>query len=167
MWRNQQFPADLVTFTEKILIGKLHFLCSVRLVSGDNLVLYFSTISWLRLHQETVWVNINYEKKTSKNCTHWNINIQESKFLYEKMSGSVGWNKHSGESSINQNSNNTISVTLCTGATFVKENPCLAARIVSFDTAGLSTYFPYFWAIFVQRYWAWSQSSYLTLMALL
>ena len=29
MWPNQQFPADLVTFTEEILTGKLHFLCSV------------------------------------------------------------------------------------------------------------------------------------------
>ena len=30
MWPNSQFPADLVTFTEKILNGKLHFLCSAR-----------------------------------------------------------------------------------------------------------------------------------------
>ena len=29
MWPNPQFPADLVTFTEKILHRKLHFLCSV------------------------------------------------------------------------------------------------------------------------------------------
>ena len=29
MWPNPQFPADLVTFTEKIFNGKLHFLCSV------------------------------------------------------------------------------------------------------------------------------------------
>ena len=28
MWSNAQFPADLVTFTEEILNGKLHFLCS-------------------------------------------------------------------------------------------------------------------------------------------
>ena len=28
MWPNPQYPADLVTFTEKILNGKLHFLCS-------------------------------------------------------------------------------------------------------------------------------------------
>ena len=28
MWPNPQFPADLVTFTEEILNGKLHFLCS-------------------------------------------------------------------------------------------------------------------------------------------
>ena len=30
-----------------------------------------------------------------------------------------------------------MSVMLCTGATFVKKNSCLVARIVSFDTAGL------------------------------
>ena len=29
MWLNPQFNADLVTFTEEILNGKLHFLCSV------------------------------------------------------------------------------------------------------------------------------------------
>ena len=28
MWPNQQETVDLVTFTEKILDGKLHFLCS-------------------------------------------------------------------------------------------------------------------------------------------
>ena len=32
MWPNPQETADLVTFTEEILNGKLHFLCSV--VSG-------------------------------------------------------------------------------------------------------------------------------------
>ena len=29
MWPNSQFSADLVTFTEEIINGKLHFLCSV------------------------------------------------------------------------------------------------------------------------------------------
>ena len=29
MWPNLQFSADLVTFTEESLNGKLHFLCSV------------------------------------------------------------------------------------------------------------------------------------------
>ena len=29
MWPNPLFPADLVTFTEEILNGKLYFLCSV------------------------------------------------------------------------------------------------------------------------------------------
>ena len=28
MWPNPPFPADLVTFTEDILNGKLHVLCS-------------------------------------------------------------------------------------------------------------------------------------------
>ena len=28
MWANPQFPADLVTFTEQIFDGKLHFLYS-------------------------------------------------------------------------------------------------------------------------------------------
>ena len=30
-----------------------------------------------------------------------------------------------------------MSVTLCTGATLVKKNSCLVAKIVSFDTIGL------------------------------
>ena len=48
------------------------------------------------------------------------------------------WNKHSEinipGSSINEKPNSTMSVMLCTGATFVKKNSCLVARIVSFDT---------------------------------
>ena len=39
-------------------------------------------------------------------------------------------------SSINEKPNSTMLVMLCTGATFVKKNSCLVARIVSFDTAG-------------------------------
>ena len=30
-----------------------------------------------------------------------------------------------------------MSVMLCTGATFVKNNSCLVTRVVSFDTSGL------------------------------
>ena len=37
-------------------------------------------------------------------------------------------------SSINQKPNSAMSVMLCTGATFVKKNSCLIARIVSFGT---------------------------------
>ena len=38
MWPNPQNNADLVTFTEKILNGKLHFLCSAveQFQSGDS-----------------------------------------------------------------------------------------------------------------------------------
>ena len=39
--------------------------------------------------------------------------------------------------SINQKRNSTMSVMLCTGATFAKKNSCLVSRIVSFDTVGL------------------------------
>ena len=35
----------------------------VRSISGDNFVFYLSTISWLRLQQETMWVNINSERR--------------------------------------------------------------------------------------------------------
>ena len=38
-------------------------------------------------------------------------------------------------SSINQESNNAVSVMLCMKATFIKENSGLLASIVSFDTA--------------------------------
>ena len=30
---------------------------------SDDLVFYFSTISWLRHHPETMWVNINFERR--------------------------------------------------------------------------------------------------------
>ena len=40
-------------------------------------------------------------------------------------------------SSINKKPNSTMSVMLCTGATFVKKNSCFAARIVPFDIVGL------------------------------
>ena len=44
------------------------------------------------------------------------------------------------ERSINQKSNNTMSVMLYMGPTFIKKNSCLVARIVSFDTAGLHVF---------------------------
>ena len=40
------------------------------------------------------------------------------------------------ESSINTKTNNTMSVILFTGATFIKKNSCLVARIALFDTTG-------------------------------
>ena len=41
------------------------------------------------------------------------------------------------ETTIDQKSSKTMSVMLCMGATFVKKNTCLIARIVSFDATGL------------------------------
>ena len=50
MGPNLQFPADLVTFTEEILIGKLHFLCSERL-----------SLSFIRLSNFFLWcLKISY-----------------------------------------------------------------------------------------------------------
>ena len=37
-------------------------------------------------------------------------------------------------SSVNEKPNSAMSTMLCTGATFVKKNSCLVAKIVSFDT---------------------------------
>ena len=44
MWPNPQFPADLVTFTEEILNGKLHF-CAVKSVAYKKSV-YTSPFIW-------------------------------------------------------------------------------------------------------------------------
>ena len=64
--------------------------------------------------------------KTFEYRIHWYINVRKNKFLSKKIN-----------SSINEKNNDTLSVMLCTGVTFVKKNSCLVARIVSFDTAGL------------------------------
>ena len=58
------------------------------------------------------------------------------KILYKKINGSVGEINILG-SSINQKPNSAMPVMFCTGATFVKKNSCLVARIISFDTVGL------------------------------
>ena len=47
MWANPQFPADLVTFTEETLKGKLHFLCSVPLRFLKKELLIFSEYFFL------------------------------------------------------------------------------------------------------------------------
>ena len=38
MWLNRQFLADLVTFSEEILNGKIHFLCSLGVLIFSTLV---------------------------------------------------------------------------------------------------------------------------------
>ena len=56
-----------------------------------------------------------------------------------------------------------MSVMLCTGANCAKKNSSFVARIAPYYTA----YSPNFGAITAQSYCTWSQSLYLTLMALL
>ena len=50
MWQNLQFPADLVTFAEQIHNGKLHFLCSEKLNSGDYIKSNLKYHSWFICH---------------------------------------------------------------------------------------------------------------------
>ena len=46
MWPNSQKTADLVTFTEEVLNGKLYFLCSVNSdISGITNITNFTYIS--------------------------------------------------------------------------------------------------------------------------
>ena len=57
-------------------------------VSGDNLVFYFFTISWLRLQQEAMWVNINFERRdlTSTQKSHSvpdDLNVQLRTYLID------------------------------------------------------------------------------------
>ena len=47
MWANPQLPGNLVTLTEEILNGKLHFLCSVQ----------FSRILWVDQVLRRSWGN--------------------------------------------------------------------------------------------------------------
>ena len=68
MWPNPQFAGDLVTFTEKILNGKLHF-CAM----GDN-----------------------FSSKTSKNFKNWlfkqyflKMNFQKILFNFKEVLGLV------------------------------------------------------------------------------
>ena len=76
MWRNPQFPADLLTFTEEILNRKLHFLCGVGRFATYDIhmfictIIYFMSTQWLfyliRLERkdffspESIYQNSNY-----------------------------------------------------------------------------------------------------------
>ena len=55
----------------------------VRSVSGDNLMFYFSTISWLQLQQKAKWVNIKFEKrdKCSK-CSTCSFHLGKTQNIY-------------------------------------------------------------------------------------
>ena len=45
MWPNPQFPAELVTFTEETLNGKLYFLCNVCFPDYGDIFLIYSFIN--------------------------------------------------------------------------------------------------------------------------
>ena len=56
------------------------------------------------------------------------------------------------ERNINQKFNFKMSAILCTGATFVKKNYCLVAKILLFDTAGLHLLTFHILELPIQRY---------------
>ena len=60
MWPDLQFPADLVTFIEEILNGKLHFFCSV--IVKDNWGFYdfmciLNRVLWQKIYISSVQLN--------------------------------------------------------------------------------------------------------------
>ena len=59
MWPNPQFPADLVTFTEEIFNGKLHFLYS------DSL-----------MHNVPKWSGTLLSARPFWGITHWKVKTQ-------------------------------------------------------------------------------------------
>ena len=62
----------------------------------------------------------------------WAFEKEKKKILYEKINGTVEWNK--GAVFTKNPITQIISVMFCMGATFVNKNSCLIARIVPFDT---------------------------------
>ena len=65
MWPNPHFPADLVTFAEKILNGKLHFLCSIRVNNSKFIGIQKAKFSGYHFHINTnmlrdfqVWISV-------------------------------------------------------------------------------------------------------------
>ena len=56
MWPNPEFPEDLVTFTEKIPIGKLHFSCSVYC----SVFCHFLTSSFLHFYNVQLKMIISF-----------------------------------------------------------------------------------------------------------
>ena len=78
MWANSQNPADFVTFPERILNGKLHFLYSARVVYDYNLQkIFFPTVI------TQGWI--------CNNSSAWRANFSMQNFEIKKQN--VPWNQ--------------------------------------------------------------------------
>ena len=64
MWPNPQFPVDLVTFTEEILHGKLHSLCSDTNANANTMIIFI--IKDTKLHVPVV--TLKHNKNNLKKC---------------------------------------------------------------------------------------------------
>ena len=58
MWPNLQFPADFDTFTEEILNGKLHFLCSDLVCAIETLIQFLPTTPMFWTLKEFICIRI-------------------------------------------------------------------------------------------------------------
>ena len=67
MLPNCQFPADLDKLTEEILNGKLHFLCSVVNLLLGNLSLTRSSISFVGILVESLYLIRTTRKRSFSN----------------------------------------------------------------------------------------------------
>ena len=63
MWLNPQLPADLVTFSEEIFHGKLHFLCSVN--DGGPYDLQSKWMNWFLYDRDLRHERVKRRKKAS------------------------------------------------------------------------------------------------------
>ena len=68
MWPNPQETADLVTFTEEIINGKLHFLCSVIKLTKICKENQMWNVLYIRVYDVTF-----DELKTSELCNLWKL----------------------------------------------------------------------------------------------
>ena len=65
MWPISQFPADLVTFTEETVNGKLHFLCSERDFYLHGILKTFRyKVNWL------IWFSLEVKVQTMEAQIH-------------------------------------------------------------------------------------------------
>ena len=71
MSQNPQFPTDLVTFTEEILHGKIHFLCSE--FKNDFLLMKRRRKQGFLLNCSDLFKNVTmiWKKDIEKTCLHF------------------------------------------------------------------------------------------------
>ena len=74
MWSNPQLPADLFTFTDKVLNGKLHFLYSALLSQISKSIQFYNCTYWILT---TTWPQIGSIQKSRKTKL-LSINVLES-----------------------------------------------------------------------------------------
>ena len=78
MWPNPQETADLVTFTEEILNGKRHFLCSVSFETRNIKIVYYGLETITSLAPK-IWDLVTQKIKDSENINTFKSNIKLSK----------------------------------------------------------------------------------------